>query len=289
MYFHKICAIPFQERIRKKHLIMPYKIIGLLVSAVLLSGCASDLLTPPYKDHPNLQMAEMTRLQGDVPQAIQMYKEIIKESQPCEKAYIGLGMSLLDANAVDEAKKVFEKALGLFPNSARAFIGMGAVFLTINQPERALKSFDCALRIDPRNAQALNGRGIALDMLGNFDEAQANYRAAIELCPSNLSYQSNLALSRALAGDTVEAIRVLERLSCSPEATPRIRQNLSLVYGLAGDMKAAKKIGRKDLSEDMLRNNICYMEAIQKSKEFGGLISKNHTIPLDGGRKWQEK
>jgi len=269
-------------------------ILNLLICVAFLPGCGPELVTPDfatpsYQDHPNLKTAEMARARGDIPQAIHDYRDIIKEEgPPCEPAYVGLGMALLDANAVDEAKKTFEKALALFPRSACAFVGMGAVYLTLNQPENALKSFDCALAIDPRCAKALNGHGIALDMLGDICGAQANYKAAIELDPNNLSYKSNLALSMALAGNPTEAIRELERLACSPCATPRVRQNLALAYGLAGNKKMARKIGRVDLSEEMVKNNVNYIEAIQKTQDYSGLISKNHTVPLDEGRKWQE-
>ncbi len=271
------------------------KTIHMVMCACLMTGCGPELvtpsfMTPSYTDHPNLKIAEMALARGDAPQAIHYYREIIKEADPpCEAAYVGLGMALVDVNAIDEAKETFEKALALFPGSSAAHVGMGAVYLTLNQPEMALKSFTCALATDPRNAKALNGRGIALDMLNDPCGAQANYRAAIELDPCNLSYKSNLALSLALSGNAPEAIRELERLVCSPLVTPRIRQNLALAYGLAGNMGMAKKIGRVDLSEAMVKNNINYIETIRKTKDYAGLILKDHTVPLDEGRRWQER
>jgi Flp pilus assembly protein TadD len=261
----------------------------LLLSAVYLSGCVTDVVTPTYKDHPNLKVAEMARARGDLPQAIHDYREIIKESLPCEEAYVGLGMALLDANAVDESKRTFEQTLGFFPKSAGAFVGMGAVYLTINQPENAIKSFNCALAIEPRNAKAINGLGIAYDMMGEHVKALAHYRAGIELDPTNVSYKSNLALSLALMGNVNEAIIELERLAASPCATPRVRQNLALAYGLSGNMKRARQIGKVDLSEDMVRNNISYIESVRKTKDYAGLLPNNHMPSLSEGRKWQER
>lgn len=255
-------------------------------SFLLLEGCATELVSPTYEDHPNLKIAEMARSRGDLPQAIHNYRDIIKENQNCEKAYIGLGTALLDGNSVDEAKKTFDKALGLFPESVGGYVGLGNIYLVIDQPENALASYERALKLDPRNAKAWNGHGIALDMLNDHEEAQANYRAAMELSQNNPSYESNLALSMALSGDETEAIHILERLARDPNATPRVRQNLALAYGLAGDMKMAKKMGRVDLSEDMVRNNLSYFGAIQKTKDRSGLVPKNHTTPLDEGRKW---
>ncbi len=255
----------------------------------LLGGCTSDLVSPPYEDHPNLQAAELARTRGDVPQSIRDYRNIIKECPGCEKAYLGLGMALIDANAIVEAKLAFEKAIALFPRSTGAYTGLGLVYILIDQPENAINSFDAALKLNPRNAKAYNGYGIALDMIDEHETAQANYRAALELDPTNISYESNLALSMALCGNEYEAIHILERLVHSPKVTPRIRQNLALTYGLIGDMKMAKKVGRVDLSDDMVANNVTYFEAIQQTKEYSGLIPKDHTTPLDETRKWQER
>lgn len=283
-----------------------WKFFCMVGCTAILSGCAinysdfdpinsssdaSDLLAPPHEDHPNLKIAAIARARGDVPQAIHDYRQIIKDNDGyCEKAYIGLGFSLLDANAIDESKKTFEKAITLYPRSAEAYAGLGAVYLTIDQPENAMKAYETALKLNPCLAKALNGYGIALDMIGDHKGAQANYRAAVERDPANISYQSNLALSMALSGETTEAIHMLERLTQSPQATPRVRQNLSLAYGLAGDMKMARNIGTVDLSRDWVQNNISYIEAIRETQEYAGLIPKSHmTGPLNDSRKWQER
>ena len=268
-----------------------------IISFIALSGCAadfdflnSDLVTPPFEDHPDLKAAEMARARGDVPQAIHDYRDIIKECVDCEKAYLGLGMSLFDVNAMDEAKQTFEKTIALYPKSSGAYAGLGAVYLTIDQPENAIRSFETALKLNPCFAKALNGYGIALDMIGDHHGAQISYRAAIELDPNNISYASNLGLSMALAGNASEAIFLLERLSRSPQVTPRVRQNLSLAYGLAGDMKMARNIGTTDLSKEWVRNNISYIEAIRETQEYAGLIPKNHmTGPLNENRNWQDR
>lgn len=273
-----------------------WKLFCLASCMVILSGCAadfeffnSDLVTPPFEDHPNLQSAAAARARGDLPQAIHDYRDIIKDCVDCEKAYVGLGIALLDANQVDESKNTFDKAIALYPKSADAYAGLGTVYLTIDQPENAVRMFETALKICPRHAKALNGLGVAYDMLGNHCMAQANYRAALEQCPNNISYESNLALSMVLEGNTAEAIHILERLSRSPNATPRIRQNLSLAYGLAGDMKMARNIGTIDLSSDWVRNNISYMEAVRATEEYAGLIPKSHMGTLNENRNWQDR
>lgn len=266
-----------------------WKTLYVLASVAILSGCATDIISPGYEDHPNLKAAELARKRGDNPQAIHDYRDIIKENPRCEKAYIGLGTALLDSNYIDESKKTFEQALAIFCDSTCAWVGLGSVYLTIDQPENAIHAFERALCKDPRNAKAHNGLGIALDIMRDHEAAQANYRAAIELSGGNPSYESNLGLSLALAGNTGEAIRILERLACSPCATPRMRQNLSLAYGIAGNMKKAKEVGKVDLPMDLVKENLVYFESIQEVQNNVGLIPKNNDTTLNSARSWQQK
>ena len=273
-----------------------WKLFCMASCMVVLSGCVadfeffnSDLVTPPFEDHPSLKAAAAARARGDLPQAIHDYRDIIKDCVNCEAAYVGLGIALLDANQIDESKNTFDKAIALYPKSADAYAGLGTVYLAIDQPENAIRMFETALMFNPCHAKALNGLGVSYDMMGNHCLAQANYRAAMEQCPSIISYESNLALSMVLEGRTAEAIHILERLARSPYATPRIRQNLSLAYGLAGDMKMARNIGTIDLSSDWVRNNISYMEAVRVTEEYAGLIPKSHMGPLNENRNWQDR
>jgi Flp pilus assembly protein TadD len=66
-----------------------------------------------------------------------------------------------------------------------------------------------------------------------------------------------------LNGQTSEAIRRLERLAQSAEAPPRVRQNLALVLGLAGEGERAAVIARIDQSPEEVASNHRFMELIR--------------------------
>lgn len=51
-----------------------WKMVCILSWVALLGGCTSDLISPPYEDHPNIQAAELARRRGDVPQSIREYR-----------------------------------------------------------------------------------------------------------------------------------------------------------------------------------------------------------------------
>jgi Flp pilus assembly protein TadD len=100
---------------------------------------------------------------------------------------------------------------------------------------------------DPR-VQAL--AGILADREGRHVEAQAAYRAAMAADPDDLRSANNLALSLALTGDLREAIRVQTEVARRPEATLTMRQNLALLYALAGRMDMAEQVTRAILPKE---------------------------------------
>ena len=94
--------------------------------------------------------------------------------------------------------------------------------------------------------------------MGDHRGAQARYLEAMKFAPEVLSLRNNLAISLALSGDYDAAIGHLAEIAGDPGATARNRQNLALVYGLAGDVEKAAEIGRLDLDESEVRNNLAY-------------------------------
>ena len=101
--------------------------------------------------------------------------------------------------------------------------------------------------------------GVAFDRIGDHKGAQTHYRQALTLAPASLSVRNNLGLSMALAGEYDAAITLLKEVADDPAAAPRERQNLALAHGLAGDFNAAARVGRIDLQETAVQNNVaCY-------------------------------
>ena len=133
----------------------------------------------------------------------------------------------------------------------------------MQQPEAALERFTEASALDAADSRAKVGRGVALDLLGRHGEAIAEYRTVLAGQPGNRAAANNLALSLALNGQTSEAIRRLERLAQSAEAPPRVRQNLALVLGLAGERERAAVIARIDQSPEDVASNQRFLELIR--------------------------
>ena len=111
--------------------------------------------------------------------------------------------------------------------------------------------------------RALNALGVANDLVGRQDLALAAYRRGLAVAPGDLALRNNLGLSLALAGHFEQALDQLGPLGEGPEASRRTRQNLALVYGPAGDLSAARRVGRADLSEHELEANLAYVASVR--------------------------
>ena len=88
---------------------------------------------------------------------------------------------------------------------------------------------------------------MTLHMLGQHVQAQESYRVVLAKVPGDVAARNDLALSLALTGQFGEAEDIMASMVRSSTATPRLRQNLALIYGLAGDAAHAGALSRVDL------------------------------------------
>ena len=64
--------------------------------------------------------------------------------------------------------------------------------------------------------------------------------------------------SLAQAGNLSEALKILKRAAALPEATPRMRQNLAMLYALKGNLPMAEKYVRRDMPTKIADQNMAY-------------------------------
>ncbi len=155
--------------------------------------------------------------QGDLPQAEQMYHEVLRRQpedadalhclgvlclqtgraqaaaewigrslsknpqQPV--AQLNLGVAMQQLRRLSEALGCFERALLLDPDYAEALKNRADVLLALHRPDEALRSLERALALRPHFPMALNNRGNALRELGRFAEALSSYEMALALEP----------------------------------------------------------------------------------------------------------
>lgn len=149
------------------------------------------------------------------------------------------------------AKKKFDVAIG-FAETAVAYSArnagyrmlLGQAYLGAGRFASAETSFSDVLTLSPDNGRAALNLALVEVARGKKDQALstlADYRDKI----SGADY----GLALALAGDTKEAVRVLETLAREPQVDARLRQNLALAYALDGQWAPARTMATVDLGE----------------------------------------
>jgi Flp pilus assembly protein TadD len=209
-----------------------------------------------------LRLAASTRAAGDPAASVNVYQQAIALEQGRPEAYLLLGDTLIELGAFDDAAKTFQVIMKRDPSSAGAHLGYARTLLALNRPDTAILHYRTVVAADPNSVQAHNGLGVAYDLNGQHQEAQAAYRAGLDVAPDSMLLRNNYGLSLALSGQSEESIELLRAVVDEPGATARNRQNLALAYGLAGNLVAAERIGRLDLDEDAVENNLAYFAAL---------------------------
>jgi tetratricopeptide (TPR) repeat protein len=91
-----------------------------------------------------------------------------------------IGYSQLGLNNLDEARKSFEKALVLNPESSQACAGLGEIFYLLEQEENAKVMYEWAVKNEPRNKIAIAGLDKVNKVLGIKDELIKKNTSKIE-------------------------------------------------------------------------------------------------------------
>jgi Flp pilus assembly protein TadD len=97
-----------------------------------------------------------------------------------------LGEALRRSGRLDEAIKVFDKAVGLKPGDAALWFHLGNALLAAERLPDALLCFRHAVSLDPRHADAAHNAGCILHRLGQFEEALAFLDKSIALRPDQV-------------------------------------------------------------------------------------------------------
>jgi Flp pilus assembly protein TadD len=254
-----------------------------LVAAVALglAGCAGTAPREAAKFHGSpvaaaltavddgagldLRLARATRNAGDLASAADLYREAMSRNPGNPQIAIELGDVLVDSGQPEQAIDLFG-TVGADKDrpdiAIHAERGIGRAQLVMQNAQAALDHFILARDKAPQDPRTLVDCGVALDLLQRHAEAQASYRAALQVAPRDAGARSDLALSLALTQHYDAALEIILPVARSALATPQIRQNLALIYGLKGDGHAAGALSRVDLDAGATRSNLTLFSAL---------------------------
>ena len=230
----------------------------------------------------SLELAVQHHTAGRLPEAEQMYRQIlqVEPEQPVAlhllgvlahqlgnseaareliskaitikpdyaEAHNNLGLALQGLARGEEAAASYQRALDLKPDYPEAHCNLGNVLLDLGKAEEAAACYQAALTINPDYLKAHNNLGLALRDLGRFDAAVRCFEAAIALKPDYAEAHSNL-------GNILKEQRKLEQAVASLQAAIAINpgyavahNNLGLALFATGQHEAATESYRTALT-----------------------------------------
>jgi len=112
-----------------------------------------------------------------------------------EKAY-----NLMLEKDYQQALKIFDDLIYLFPNEANLLSDRGVIFIHLNKKEEALKDFDQTVFLEDSYGYRYASRAYAKDFFGDTEAAILDYEKAIKLEPEDAVSYNNIGLLQEKLG-----------------------------------------------------------------------------------------
>jgi Flp pilus assembly protein TadD len=157
----------------------------------------------------------------------------------------------LNAHQLPQAIDFAERAVEHTPNDAGFRAVLGNAYFAAGRFWSAESAYKDSLSLYSNQPQVVLKLALTETALGKKDEAVQFLRAG-----RSVLSDSNYGLALALAGETSEAIDVLDVAARKPGADATVRQNLALAHALAGDWTEAKTIASQDVPANQLDSRI---------------------------------
>ncbi|MGI4939307.1 MAG: tetratricopeptide repeat protein [Janthinobacterium lividum] len=199
-----------------------------------------------------MRIGDAAAASGDAATASTFYQRAVALQPASVSAALGAAGSLSREGRVDEAITVLQQALTHVPIADRTRISLvlGRLLVLTHRPVDAISVFREAVARDPHDVSVLIGLGVALEGSHDVAGAQDAYRRALAANPDNVAATNDLALSRALQGETGPASDALHALRTTILRTGRddaalatVDGNLALVSAMQGRMRDAARYG----------------------------------------------
>ncbi|NTU76234.1 MAG: tetratricopeptide repeat protein [Alphaproteobacteria bacterium] len=232
-----------------------------LLTLLVAAACAPTVDLADDEGSPafgmNLMAAKMQE-RGDTLAALDFYRRALQRDPNNAVAIRGMAAMLEQRGDHKGAAAQYVSAVQARPRDGELRRGYGKVLIALDRPAEAKDQYEAALDINNDDAKARNGLAIAKDYLGDHAGAQKEYLKVLAEDGGNLATRNNLAYSYILTHNYREAIQILEPHVKNPSATPALRQNLALAYGLAGMDVDAERVAKMDLPAAKVKENLAY-------------------------------
>src|SRR4030042_6673262 len=118
---------------------------------------------------------------------------------------------------------------------------MGAVYLNNNNLDEAIRLFNKALSVDPRHYQSLNALGLAYSMKGDLREAEKSFLKCLGVSPAFMEAHNNLGMIYQEMGFLDKAEEEFKRVIADPTYANKelAYYNLARLYSMRQNWESA--------------------------------------------------
>ncbi|MGV8949074.1 MAG: tetratricopeptide repeat protein [Candidatus Paracaedibacter sp.] len=232
------------------------RLLIFMVLCSFIQVSCNRLSTQDNEQDSLIRAGDRVQAAGDSSSAINVYKSALEKNPPHKlPLYLKLGEAYMNAERLDEAKKVYEEALPIDEND-EVKKQLGRLYLSTNQPDTAISIFEGIILVHKDDIRALSGLGVAYDTKGDHQTAQSYYQKALQINEENNDVKSNMGLSLAFEGRYEDSLKLLQPIGEALGVTSKQRHNLALVYSLSGNHQKAQEIFAKDMTASDINENL---------------------------------
>jgi tetratricopeptide (TPR) repeat protein len=141
--------------------------------------------------------------------AIRLYRKALACKPTYPEAHFFLGRALEKEEKTAEALSEYNEALRLRPDFDAAHVMVGLMLSKEEKYDRAVAHYQAALQANPESAAAQSDWGMALTKEGRWKESIPHYEEALRLDPTLAEAHNNLAIDYLQTGRLADGIREL--------------------------------------------------------------------------------
>ena len=191
---------------------------------------------PEYRPHLNLGFIYETQTKYD--RALAEYATALSLARKAasrdvrieSELHARIGNVHMVSGDLDAARKSFDRAVAVYPNSGPAYSYLGTLYAKQKQGDLAVEMFTRALEINPWDVVSAHNFGLFYLNNGQLDEAIAQFRRATELAPEHAGAHNNLAYAYGKQGKySLMEREVKKAIQYDPEGSSA-RYNLAFLY-----------------------------------------------------------
>lgn len=198
-----------------------------IIAALFVSGIALTLSACAGKTEIISQQENAVEI-AQYGEAINHFRELIKQKPDELEAHLGLSRNLRWAGQPGDAAKVLRLIKNEFGNVGEYLAEFGKVRINQGMTSEGVTMLGMASEKNPNDWRLHSALGIGNDYLSFYGDAQKSYKRALELCPDDPAVMNNMAISQGLSGNIDRAIITLEMALAFERHTEKISKNLKV-------------------------------------------------------------